>query len=64
MIDGEEILFSSVKNYSKIKYIEVVNMNIYLISNESFRLINEEIKKIVKGNNYETFNLNKCNFFV
>lgn len=35
-------------------------MNIYLISNESFRLINEEIKKIVKGNNYETFNLNKC----
>ena len=35
-------------------------MNIYLISNESFKLINEEIKKIVKGNNYETFNLNKC----
>lgn len=35
-------------------------MNIYLISNESFRLINEEIKKIVKGNNYDTFNLNKC----
>ena len=35
-------------------------MNIYLISNESFRLINEQIKKIVKGNNYETFNLNKC----
>ena len=35
-------------------------MNIYLISNESFRLINEEIKKLVKGNNYDTFNLNKC----
>lgn len=34
-------------------------MNIYLISNESFRLINEEIKKIVGDNNYETFNLNK-----
>ena len=34
-------------------------MNIYLISNESYRLINEEIKKIVKDNNYETFNLNK-----
>ena len=34
-------------------------MNIYLISNESYRLINEEIKKIVKNNNYETFNLNK-----
>ena len=34
-------------------------MNIYLISNESYRLINEEIKKIVKNINYETFNLNK-----
>ena len=34
-------------------------MNIYLISNESYRLINKEIKKIVKDNNYETFNLNK-----
>ena len=34
-------------------------MNIYLISNESYRLLNEEIKKIVKNNNYETFNLNK-----
>ena len=35
-------------------------MNIYLISNESFRLINNEIKKIVKENTYEIFNLNKC----
>lgn len=35
-------------------------MNIYLISNESFRLINDEIKKIVKENTYEIFNLNKC----
>ena len=34
-------------------------MNIYLISNESYRLINKEIKKIIKDNNYETFNLNK-----
>lgn len=34
-------------------------MNIYLISNESYRLIHKEIKKIVKDNNYETFNLNK-----
>ena len=34
-------------------------MNIYLISNESFRLINDEIKKIVKDNSYEIFNLNK-----
>ncbi len=34
-------------------------MNIYLISNESFRLINDEIKKIVKDNSYEVFNLNK-----
>ena len=34
-------------------------MNIYLISNESYRLINKEIKKITKDNNYETFNLNK-----
>ena len=34
-------------------------MNIYLISNESFRLIDKEIKKIVRDNNYETFNLNK-----
>ena len=34
-------------------------MNIYLISNESYRLIKEEVKKIVKDNNYEIFNLNK-----
>ena len=34
-------------------------MNIYLISNESFKLIDKEIKKIVGDNNYETFNLNK-----
>lgn len=35
-------------------------MNIYLISHESYRLISEEIKKIVKDNRFETFNLNKC----
>ena len=34
-------------------------MNIYLISNESYRIINKEIKKITKDNKYETFNLNK-----
>ncbi len=34
-------------------------MNIYLISNESYRLINKEIKKITKDNKYEIFNLNK-----
>ena len=34
-------------------------MNIYLISNESFRLIDKEIAKIVKDNPYENFNLNK-----
>lgn len=34
-------------------------MNIYLISNESFRLIDKEITKIVKDNHYENFNLNK-----
>lgn len=34
-------------------------MNIYLISNESYRLINKEIKKIVKNNNFEIFNMNK-----
>ena len=34
-------------------------MNIYLISNESYRLIAEEIKKIVKENTYKIFNLNK-----
>ena len=34
-------------------------MNIYLISNESFRLIDKEISKIVKDNAYEIFNLNK-----
>ena len=34
-------------------------MNIYLISNESYRLITKEIKKITKDNKYETFNLNK-----
>lgn len=32
----------------------------YLISAESYRLVNEEIKKIVKDNNYLTFNANKC----
>lgn len=34
-------------------------MNIYLISNESYRLIKKEIKKIVKNNNFEIFNMNK-----
>lgn len=34
-------------------------MNIYLISNESYRLIAEKIKKIVKENTYKIFNLNK-----
>ena len=34
-------------------------MNIYLIGNESYRLIAEEIKKIVKENTYKIFNLNK-----
>lgn len=34
-------------------------MNIYLISNESFRLIDKEISKIVKDNSYEIFNLIK-----
>ena len=34
-------------------------MNIYLISNESYRLINKEIKKIVKNNSFEIFNMNK-----
>lgn len=33
--------------------------NIYLISNESYHLINEEIKKIVKDNSFITFNMNK-----
>lgn len=32
----------------------------YLISAESYRLIDDEIKKIVKNNNYLTFNANKC----
>lgn len=36
-------------------------MNIYLISNESYRLINDEIKKIVKNNNYFIFNMNRTN---
>ena len=35
-------------------------MNIYLISNESFRLINDEIKKIVKENTYEIFRIKTC----
>ena len=34
-------------------------MNIYLISNESYRLINKKKKKIVKNNNFEIFNMNK-----
>ena len=34
-------------------------MNIYLISNESFRLIDKEISKIVKDSSYETVNMNK-----
>ncbi len=34
-------------------------MNIYLISNESYRLIMKEVKKIVKDNHYVLFNLNK-----
>lgn len=33
-------------------------MNTYLISAESYHLINKEIKKIVKDNNYLTFNMN------
>ena len=32
--------------------------NIYLISSSSFRLMEEEIEKIVKGNKYSTFDLN------
>ncbi len=32
----------------------------YLISAESYRLIDDEIKKIVKNNNYLSFNANKC----
>lgn len=34
-------------------------MEIYLISIESYHLINNEIKKIVKSNKYTTFNLNR-----
>ena len=33
----------------------------YLISAESYRIIDDEIKKIVKGNNYLLFNANRCN---
>ena len=33
-------------------------MNTYLIISESYHLINEEIKKIIKDNNYLTFNMN------
>lgn len=32
----------------------------YLISAESYRIINDEIKKIVKDNDYMLFNANKC----
>lgn len=32
----------------------------YLISAESYRIIDEEIKKIVKDNNYILFNANRC----
>ena len=32
----------------------------YLISAESYRIINEEIKKIVKDSNYILFNANRC----
>lgn len=32
----------------------------YLISAESYRLIDKEIKKIIKDNNYITFNMSKC----
>lgn len=32
----------------------------YLISAESYRLIDEKIKKIIKDNNYITFNMSKC----
>ena len=35
-------------------------MNIYLISNESYHLINDEIKNIVKDKKYLVFNMNKC----
>ena len=34
-------------------------MNIYLISAFSYRLIDDEVKKIVKNNNYLTMNLNR-----
>lgn len=34
-------------------------MNVYLISNESYRLIEEAVKKVVKDNTYLTFNMNK-----
>ena len=34
-------------------------MNIYLISANSYYLINEEVRKIIKDNNYFTMNLNK-----
>ena len=32
----------------------------YLISAESYRIINDEIKKIIKDNNYLLFNASKC----
>lgn len=32
----------------------------YLISAESYRIINDEIKKIIKNNNYLLFNASKC----
>ena len=32
----------------------------YLISAESFRIIDDEIKKIVKDSNYILFNANRC----
>lgn len=32
----------------------------YLISAESYRIIDDEIKKMVKGNNYILFNANRC----
>lgn len=55
-IDGEEILFSYFHNYSKIK--KRYKMNIYIISCESYHLMDKEIAKIVKDNHYLLFNMN------
>jgi len=34
-------------------------MNIYLVSTEGYHLLKEELKNIIKSNNYITFNMNK-----